>query len=98
MREAVPSNEHPRSALKIRLEILETVRDEIPSKSSKIMRIANLSHERLVRYMEELVSLGLVNEKRDNGAKSYTLTSTGLEFVNQLREAETFVASFGLSI
>jgi predicted transcriptional regulator len=96
--EGVPSGERPRSALKIRLEILETVRDEGPSKPTKIMLMVNLSHERFVRYLQELVSRGLLKENKDSVAKSYTLTEKGLDFVNQLKEAESFVATFGLTI
>jgi predicted transcriptional regulator len=96
--EVIPSGERARSALKIRLEILETVRNEGPSKPTKIMLKANLSHERFVKYLGELVSRGLLKENRDSGAKSYTLTAKGLDFVNQVKEAESFVAAFGLTI
>jgi predicted transcriptional regulator len=96
--EVVLSSQRPRSALKIRLEILETVRDEGRSKPTKIMLMTNLSHERFVRYLEELVSRGLLKENRDSVARSYTLTAKGLDFVNQVKEAESFVAAFGLAI
>jgi predicted transcriptional regulator len=93
------SSSRIRSALKIRLDILETVRDEGPSKPTKIMRMAKLSHDRLVRYLGELVSRGLLKENRDSSARSYTLTAKGLDFVNQMKETEAFfVTVFGLSI
>jgi len=96
--EVVLSNERPRSALKIHLDILETVRDEGPSKSTKIMLTVKLSHERFVKYLKDLVSQGLLEENRDSVSKSYTLTTKGLEFVNKLKEVEDFVAAFGLAI
>jgi predicted transcriptional regulator len=92
------SSSRLRSALKIRLDILETVRDEGPSKPTKIMRTAKLSHERLVRYLGELVSRGLLKENRDSNARSYTLTAKGLDFVNHMKETEAFVTVFGLAI
>jgi predicted transcriptional regulator len=92
------SADRPRSALKIRLEILETVRDHGASKSTKIMHTANLSHARFVRYLEELVSKGLLRENLDDKGKSYALTAVGLDFVRQVKEAETFVAAFGLTL
>jgi predicted transcriptional regulator len=93
-----PPDGRPRSALKIRLDILESVRDEGPSKSSRIICMANLSGRAYPEYLRELVSLGLLNENRDGTSKSYTLTAKGLDFVNQVKEAEAFAAEFGLTM
>ena len=95
---AVLTGRRPRSALKTRLDILETVRDEGPSRQSKIITRANLSQERSVKYLEELVSRGLLAENRDSASKSFALTAKGLDFVNQLKEVEALVAAFGLAI
>jgi len=97
-REAVSSAERPRSALKIRLDILESVRDEGPSSSSKIICMANLSVKRSAKYLGELVMRGLLREDRDGAAKTFTLTAKGLDFVNQVKEAEAFAADLGLTI
>ena len=48
------SSERPRSALKIYLDILVTVRDEGNTKPTRILYRANLSHDRLVKYLGEL--------------------------------------------
>jgi predicted transcriptional regulator len=93
-----PPSERPRSSLKISLDILESVRDEGASKRSKIICMANLSTKRSVKYLGELVSRGLLMETRDGTATCFTLTAKGLEFVNQVKEAEAFVAGFGLTI
>ena len=87
-----------RSALKIRLDILESVRDEGPSKSSRIICMANLSGKAYPEYLRELVSLGLLNENRDGTSKLYSLTAKGLDFVNQVKEVETLAAEFGLTM
>ena len=97
-REAQPLGGRPRSALKIRLDILESVRDEGPSKSSRIICMANLSGKAYPEYLRELVSLGLLNENREGTSKSYTLTAKGLDFVNRVKEAEAAAAEFGLTI
>jgi len=94
----VLTGRRPRSALKTRLDILETVRDEGPSRQSKIITRANLSQERSVKYLEELVSRGLLAENWDSASKSFALTAKGLDFVNQLKEVEALVAAFGLAI
>ncbi len=94
----MPPDERPRTALKIRLDILQSIRDEGPSKSSKIVSYANLSGGRSAKYLRELVSQRLIQEKRDGSTKTYTLTTRGLDFVNRVKEIEAFVAKFGLAI
>jgi predicted transcriptional regulator len=95
---AALSSERPRSALKIYLDILVTVRDEGNTKPTRILYRANLSHDRLVKYLGELSSKGLLEEKMDEDSKYYTLTQKGLEFINQIKKAEAFVMGFGLAI
>lgn len=92
------SSERPRSALKIYLDILVTVRDESNTRPTKILYAANLSHDRLVRYLTELCSKGLIDERQDEDGKFYVLTPEGLDFINQVKKAEAFVLGFGLSL
>jgi predicted transcriptional regulator len=92
------SAERPRSALKIYLDILVTVRDEGNTRPTRILYRANLSHDRLVKYLGELCSKGLLEEKQDADGKYYTLTQKGLDFINQIKKAEAFVMGFGLGI
>jgi len=89
--------ERPRSALRIYLDILETVHDEGETKPTRILYRANLSHDRLVKYMGELVSKGLLEEKADGDSRFYTLTPAGMNFINELRKAQAFVGGFGLN-
>ncbi|MGA2199866.1 MAG: winged helix-turn-helix domain-containing protein [Nitrososphaerales archaeon] len=92
------SSERPRSALKIYLDILITVRDEGNTKPTRILYKANLSHDRLVKYLGELTTKGLLDERQDEDSKFYTLTQKGLDFINQIKKAEAFVMGFGLAI
>ena len=92
------SSERPRSALKIYLDMLVTVRDEGNTRPTRILYRANLSHDRLVRYMGELTQKGLLEERQDKDGKYYVLTQKGLEFINQVKKAEAFVTGFGLGI
>jgi len=85
-----------RSALKIRLDILEAVRDEGAVNPTRMILLANLSHDRLVKYVGELVCQGLLMEDTDGTSRSYALTRNGLDFIHQVEEMESFVASFGL--
>jgi predicted transcriptional regulator len=92
------SGERPRSSLKIYLDILETVRDEGNTRPTRILYRANLSHDRLVKYLSELNTRTLLEERTDSDGKYYTLTAKGLDFINQVKKAEAFVMGFGLSI
>ena len=89
--------ERPRSALRIYLDILETVHQEGNTKPTRILYKANLAHDRLVKYIGELVSRGLLEEKQDEESRYYVLTNSGMNFINELRKAEAFVAGFGIS-
>ena len=92
------SGERPRSALKIYLDVLVTVRDEGNTRPTRILYRANLSHDRLVKYLGELTVKGLLGEKQGEDGKYYVLTPEGLEFINQVKKAEAFVGGFGLTI
>jgi predicted transcriptional regulator len=92
------SSERPRSALKIYLDMLVTVRDEGNTRPTRILYKANLSHDRLVKYLGELSSKGLIEERTDDDGKFYVLTQKGLDFINQIKKAEAFVMGFGLAI
>ena len=92
------SSERPRSALKIYLDILVTVRDEGNTKPTRILYRANLSHDRLVKYLGELTQKGLLEERQDEDSKYFVLTQKGLEFINQVKKAEAFVMGFGLGL
>jgi len=92
-----PTNERPRSTLKVFLDILEVVKEEGTGKRTRIMRMANVSSGRLEKYLGDLVSRGLLEESRVRG-RSFTLTVRGLDFVVQVKDAEAYVAAFGLSI
>lgn len=60
--------------------------------------MTKISHQRFVKYLGELVSRGLLMENRDTSPKSYSLTAKGFDFIDQVKEAEAFVASFGLTM
>ena len=90
--------ERPRSSLKIYLDILNTVLQEGQTKPTRILYRANLSHDRLTKYLDELKAKGLINENQVEDGRFYTITPAGLDFVNEVRKAEAFVAGFGLNI
>ena len=90
--------EKQRSVLRIKLDILNAVRDEGEAKPTHILYKANLSHERLVRYLDDLTGKGLIGMKQEGENRTYTLTPKGVSFLIEMRRAESFVQGFGLTI
>lgn len=91
--------EKPRSKIRIYMDILRAVEDTGGrARSTRILQKANLSHERLMKHLGELIEKNLVVQNNDeDGNRYYTLTEQGVRFLNELRKAETFVSGFGLS-
>jgi predicted transcriptional regulator len=72
-------------------------RENNQAKPTRILYGANLSHDRLVKYLDELKVLGVIQE---NGTeeKLYSLTQKGIEFLNNFRKVESFAGAFGFSL
>jgi len=90
--------EKQRSVLRINLDILNAIREEGDAKPTHILYKANLSHERLVRYLEDLTGKGLIEVRQDGENRTYKMTPKGIEFLIEMRRAESFVQGFGLAI
>jgi predicted transcriptional regulator len=90
--------EKARSKIRIYMDILRAVQlDGGKAKPTHILQKANLSHERLTKYLGELVDRKLIGENLDNGNRYYTLTDSGIHFLEELGKAEKFVDGFGLT-
>ena len=72
-------------------------REENHAKPTRILYGANLSHDRLVKYLEELKTLGVIQESGLD-EKTYSLTQKGIEFLNDFRKVEAFAGAFGFTI
>jgi len=79
-----------RSRLKIVLDILTAISEE-SGKVSKILLHANLSYDRLMKYLNELLEKGLIEEEMGE----YRLTEKGYRFLEELRRAEKLAEAFG---
>jgi predicted transcriptional regulator len=99
--EAYPGTRPPmkyRSQLRIYVDIMRVIqRESNEAKPTRILYGANLSHDRLVKYLEELKTLGMIQESGDED-KLYGLTQKGIEFLNNFRRVESFASAFGFSI
>lgn len=83
-----------RSELKILVDILNVIKQEKESKPTRILYKANLSHDRLNKYLEKLKSIGLIDEIEIE-SKKYTLTEKGREFLKEFNKFEKFSSAFG---
>lgn len=87
-----------RSQMRIYVDIMRVIqRENNQAKPTRILYGANLSHDRLLKYLEELKNLGVI-EEAGNGDRYYRLTQKGIEFLNQFRGVERFAGAFGFVI
>jgi predicted transcriptional regulator len=66
---------------------------------TKILYAANLSHDRLTQYLEELIEKDLIKDAEltsDN--RVYLLTEKGREFLKEFIRMERFSEAFGIEI
>jgi len=88
-----------RSQMRIYVDVMRVIqREDNRAKPTRILYGANLSHDRLIKYLEELKTLGVIEEVANEDDRFYKLTQKGIEFLNQFRAIERFAGAFGFSI
>lgn len=66
---------------------------------TKILYAANLSHDRLTQYLDELVEKKLINVPNpESDNRIYLLTEKGREFLREFIRMERFSEAFGIEI
>jgi predicted transcriptional regulator len=67
-------------------------------KPTHLMYKANLSHNQMRQYLEELISKNLVVEmqKEKEDRKLLAITDKGIAFINQFSQMKEFEKTFGL--
>jgi len=87
-----------RSQFRIYVDIMHVIqRENNEAKPTRILYGANLSHDRLIKYLEELKALDVIQETGTDD-KVYSLTQKGVEFMNNFRKVESFASAFGFKI
>ncbi|MDG6939239.1 MAG: DUF4364 family protein [Nitrososphaerota archaeon] len=87
-----------RSRIRIYADILASIETEGNAKLTRVLYRANLSYDRLVRYLDELVERKLIQEVRSDDNRYYVITEGGKEFLREVAKAESFLSGFGLSL
>lgn len=88
--------------MKIIGDILTTTRDDLADDDGAsvtyLIRKANISHVRISRILNNLVSQGLLEQKTSDGACRYKISDTGREFLQAYHSFSKFAENFGLVI
>ena len=86
-----------RSRLRIIYDILRVIGEEEEARPTRIMYKANLSYDRLQKYLRELTRKGLIVEEKTEDRMVYRLTKKGFKALNEIRNIERLLESLGLS-
>ncbi|HDI01971.1 MAG TPA: hypothetical protein ENF78_06060 [Candidatus Bathyarchaeota archaeon] len=88
-----------RSKLRIIADILTVINEEGGAAGpTRILYGANLSHERMMRYLAEMEEKGLVRRVEVGNRTLYEITDRGRKLLREVRKMEEFLRAFGLGI
>ena len=90
-----------RSKMRILADMMRAIQSEGEEGAgpTKILYAANLSHDRLTQYVDELIEKELIKETNpQNDNRIYILTEKGREFLREFVRIERFSEAFGIEI
>jgi predicted transcriptional regulator len=90
-----------RSKMRILADMMRAIQSEGEEGAgpTKILYAANLSHDRLTQYLDELIEKALIKGMSpDNENRVYMLTEKGREFLREFQRIERFSEAFGIEI
>lgn len=90
-----------RSKMRILADMMRAIQSEGEEGAgpTKILYAANLSHDRLTQYIDELVEKGLIIEVQpDSSNRNYILSEKGHDFLREFMRVERFSEAFGIEI
>lgn len=86
-----------RSKLRILADILRVL-ETGEANVTKLMLEANLSHARLMKYLQELVEKELVTREENSREVRFRITKRGREFLEEFERIEKIAEAFGIEI
>ncbi|MCG7844795.1 MAG: winged helix-turn-helix domain-containing protein [Methanomassiliicoccales archaeon] len=87
-----------RSKGRIFSAILSAVKQEGNARPTPILYKANLSHDRLTKYLAMLKDSGLLHRTTEEDKAEYSITDKGEQFLIEFRRMEQFADAFGLDV
>lgn len=65
-------------------------------KPTHILYGGNLSHDRLKKYLKELIEAGFIGAIEEKGRMFYVLTDKGYKFIEEFKKIEEMTQAFGI--
>ena len=91
-----------RTRMEVIGNILTTTRDYADSDEctgiTHLIRNVNISHGRISKILNNLVSQGLLEQVNSDGALKYKISTSGREFLTAYQTFYKFTSDFGLTI
>lgn len=91
-----------RTHMKIIGDILYTTRDDLQYEDGAtvtyLIRKVNIPHSRISRILKMLVSQGLLEQVKSEGASRYKISQSGRDFLQAYYKFSKFADDFGLTI
>lgn len=87
-----------RSRSRLVLDVLRAIRSEGEAQVTRLLLLANLTHQRLGDHLGELTAKGWVAQKEEDGRRSWSLTDLGRKALVDLEKIETAMQDFGLDL
>jgi predicted transcriptional regulator len=75
---------------------MRAVAEDGEARPTRILYGANLSSDRLGKYLDELVSKKLIDKRDGDDGTRYALTKEGRAFLVEFRRIEEFSSAFGI--
>lgn len=85
-----------RSRIQIIVDILKVIHKRGKARPTHILYGANLSHDRLKKYLKELEENGLIIKEDLRSYVVYRLTSKGLKLLREYDKIRRFAEAFGI--
>jgi predicted transcriptional regulator len=85
-----------------KIEIIHDILKAIQNKGGRIkpthlLYKSNLSHKKMMEYVEDLMSKEMIGETTFNGNKMYIITNKGLQYLVEFKQIQRFSSAFGIN-
>lgn len=90
------------SKRRTKIEIIHDMLKAIQNKGGRIkpthlLYKSNLSHKKMMEYVEDLMNKEMIGEDQFNGNKMYIITNKGLQYLVEFKQIQRFSSAFGIN-
>ena len=89
-----------RNSTQIVAELLMTAKDSGQEgvRKNTLIQKSNLSHGRLMNFLNNLTGSGLINEIKHDGKNTFVITEKGVMYLQEYQKFTSLAGSFGLEL